>query len=257
MKNILVSAVILLVTILVLVTPLFPVPVSQEVVQTNSYTTQFQVPTTTYEVQTIYSLPRPVTLMGLTGPPATAIFVSTEFKLQSNFMYEAEVTCQPCETGKGSIAFLFLFPQGNNTLLEYPLRYDVPGQGHGNLTVSRSGVYGIVMYCINSCTISTLSIIVSVPYSFQLTETATTYNTVTMTEHSQTTVPIYTILGVLASGAILVLLALLVVLSILFDRRMISASTKRRVAVLHVFSSASSTRIDWVIACTLWFVDKK
>ena len=178
--------------------------------------------------------------MGLTGPPATAIFVSTEFKLQSNSIYDVDLTCQPCEVGKGSI---FLFPQGNNTLLEYPLRYDVPGQGHGTLTVSRSGTYGIVIYYINPCTISTLSITTSVPYSFQLTETVTTYNTVTMIQHSQTTVPIYTILGMLASGAILVLLALLVVLSILFDQGMIPVSTKRRVAVLHVFSSASSTRI--------------
>ena len=225
MKNILVSAVILLVTILVLVTPLFPVPVSQEVVQTNSYTTQFQVSTTTYEVQTIYSLQNPVTLKGLTGPPETAIFTSTEFKLRSDSIYEADVTCQPCEVRNGSI---FLFPQGNNTLLEYPLRYDAPGQGHATLTVSRSGVYGIVMYCIKSCTISTLSITTSVPYSFQLTETVTSYNTVTMIQHSMTTVPVYTILGVLASDVILVLLALLVVLAILVDQGMIHVSTKQK-----------------------------
>ena len=225
MKSILVSSVILLVTILVLITPFYPVPVSQEVVQTNSYTTQSEVPTITYEVRTIYRLPSPVTLTGLTGPPDTAIFVSTEFKMQSNSIYEADLTCEPCEVGKGSI---FLFPQGNNTLLEYPLRFDAPGQAHGTLTVSRSGTYGIMIYCINSCTISTLSITTSVPYNFQLTETVTTHNTVTMTQRSQTTIPIYTILGMLASTAILVLLALLVVLSILFDQGIISVSTKRR-----------------------------
>ena len=232
LRSILVSTATLLVAILVLATPFYPVPVSREVVQTDSYTTEFEVSTTTYGVQTIYQLPRPVILMGLTGPPATAIFTSTEFKLQSNSIYEANVTCQPCEVGKGSI---FLFPQGNNTLLEYPLRYDVPGQGHGTLTVSRSGVYGIVMYCINSCTISTLSITTSVPYSFQLTETVATYNTATMTQHSQTTVPIYTILGVLASASILILLALLVMVSILFDQGMISVSTKRKKRVYRTF----------------------
>ena len=224
MKKVLVSVVILLVTILVLVAPFYPVPVSQ-VVQTSSYMSQFQVTATTYEVQTIYRLPRPVILMGLTGPPATAIFTSTEFKLQSNSIYEADVTCQPCEVGKGSI---FLFPQGNNTLLEYSLRYDVPGQGHGTLKVSRSGVYGIVMYCINACTISTLSITTSVPYRLQLPETVTTYTKATIMQHSEITVPVYTILGVLASAVILLLLASLVVLVILFDKGMIPVSTKHK-----------------------------
>ena len=228
MKSIFVSAAILLVTILVLVTPFLPVPVSEESFQTNSYTTQFQATSTTSEVQTIYRLPKPVTLTGLTGPPATAIFVSTEFKLERNFIYDAEVTCQPCDVGKGSIAFLFLFPQGNNTLLEYPLHYDVPGQGHGTLTVSRSGVYGIVMYCINSCTISALSVTTSVPHSFQLTETVTTYDTATMTQRSQAMVPIYTVLGVSASAVILAFSALLVVVSILYQRGMISLSRKPR-----------------------------
>jgi len=49
-----------------------------------------------------------------------------------------------------------------------------------------------------------------------------------VTEYSQTTVPLYTILGVLASALILVLLALLLALSILFDRRIITVSTNRR-----------------------------
>jgi hypothetical protein len=117
-------------------------------------------------------------------------------------------------------------------LLEYPLRYDVPGRGHGTLTVSRSGEYGIVMYCINSCTISALSITTSVPYSFQLTETVATHNTVTMSQRSQAAVPIYTILGGSASAAILVLLALLVIVSILFDQGMISVSRKRKTACI-------------------------
>jgi hypothetical protein len=219
LKSILVSAAILVVTILVLVTPFFPVSVSHEVVQTNSYVTQLQASTTTYEVRTVYSLAEAVALKGLVGPPATAIFVSTEFALQSKLTYEVKVTCQPCDVKNGSIAYFSLFPQGNNTLLGYPLRYDVPGQGHGTLTVSKSGVYGIVMYCIDSCTISTLSVTASIPYSFQLTETATTYDTVTMTQHSQTTAPIYTILGMSVSAMILVFSALLVVLSILAHKK--------------------------------------
>ena len=89
LKSIFVSAAILLVTILVLVTPFLPVPVSEESFQTNSYTNQFQATSTTSEVQTIYRLPKPVTLTGLTGPPATAIFASTEFKLERNFIYDA------------------------------------------------------------------------------------------------------------------------------------------------------------------------
>jgi len=229
LKSILVSAAILVVTILVLVTPFFPVSVSHEVVQTNSYITQFPASTTTYEMRTVYSLEKVVTLKGLVGPPATAIFVSTEFALQSNFTYEVKVTCQPCDVRNGSIAYFSLFPQGNNTLLGYPLRYDVPGQGHGTLTVSKSGVYGIVMYCVDLCTLSSLSVTIGIPYGFQLTKTLTTYNTVTMTQHSQTTVPIYTILGMLISAVIIVLAALLVVLSILFDRKMISIGAKQSV----------------------------
>ena len=216
-------------TILVLVTPFFPVSVSHEVVQTNSYVTQLQASTTTYDVRTVYSLEKVVTLKGLVGPPATAIFVSTEFALQRNFTYDVKVTCQPCDVRNGSIAYFSLFPQGNNTLLGYPLRYDAPGQGHGTLTVSKSGVYGIVMYCVDSCTLSTLSVTISIPYGFQLTKTLTTYNTATMTQHSQTTVPIYTILGMLISAVILVFAVLLVVLSILFDRKMISIGAKQSV----------------------------
>ena len=49
-----------------------------------------------------------------------------------------------------------------------------------------------------------------------------------VTEYSQTTVPFYTILGVLASALILVLLTLLLVLSILVDRGMITVPTNRR-----------------------------
>ena len=211
MRGIFASTAMLLIVILVLTAPLYPIPVNQEAYLTTSFTTQFEVPTITHEVQTVYSLTMPVTIAGLTGSEK-AIFVSSEFRLQSNFTYDAEVTCQPCEVGKGSI---FLFLQGNNKLLEYPLYYDVSGHGHGTLTVPRSGVYGIMMYCVNSCTINSVSLSTVMPHNFQVTGTVTPYSTAAMTIHWQTKAPIYSILGVFASAFILIFLALIVVLTVL------------------------------------------
>ena len=236
LKGSLVSFAILLIAVLALTTPLYPVQVNQEAYLTSSFTTLFEAPTVTYEVQTVYSLTEPVTLTGLTGPEK-AIFVSVEFELQSNFTYEAEVTCQPCEVGKGSI---FLFLQGNKKLLEYPLYYDVPGHGHGTLTVPRSGIYGIMIYCINSCTISNVSLNKVVRHNFQVTRTVTPYSTATLTISWQTKLPVYSILGVLASAVILLLLALLVLLTVLIEIRTLPAhSTRRR----RHGKSASTSRV--------------
>lgn len=70
-------------------------------------------------------------------------------------------------------------------------------------------------------TISGLSISESAPEPPEVTEmqTLTTYSTTTVTEHSQATVPPFTILGVTASATILVLLAIIVVRSILIEKR--------------------------------------
>jgi hypothetical protein len=58
------------------------------------------------------------------------------------------------------------------------------------------------------------------------TLTLTTYSTTPLTQYSQTTVSPYTILGGIASAVILVLLALVLVLSILLDRGIITVPTK-------------------------------
>ena len=217
------SFAILLIALFALIAPFYPLPVNQEVYLTTSFTTQFEAPTVTYEAQTVYSMTKPVTLAGLTGPDK-GIFVSVEFGLQNNFTYEADVTCQPCNVGKGSI---FLFLQGNNKLLEYPVYYDVPGHGHGTLTVPRTGIYGIMIYCINSCTISNVSLSTMVPHNIQVTGTATPYSTTIMTLHWQTKVPVYSILGVSASAAILLLLTLAVMLTVLSEKGTSAVKSKR------------------------------
>jgi len=213
LRGLFASTAILFITVLILTTPLYPVPVNQEAYLTTSFTTQFEAPTVIYELQTVYNLTKPINLTGL-GGPEKSIFVSSEFKLQGNSTYEVEVRCQPCDVGKGSI---FLFLQGGNKLIEYPLHY-VPGHGHGTLTVIRAGVYGIMMYCINSCTISNISVSMLVPLSFQVTETVTPYSTATMNISWQAKVPLYSILGVFTSALILTFLGSVVLLTVLFAK---------------------------------------
>ncbi|MGA2791251.1 MAG: hypothetical protein ABSF00_10855 [Candidatus Bathyarchaeia archaeon] len=229
MKSVIAGSVVVLVVVLfVLVVPWYPMPTSQVVPQTQTYTTQLEVSTTSYQTQTIYSMPNPVTLTGIFVAPTTAVFTSTEFNLQNGSIYLVNLSWQPCNPCvRGTI---FLSPHESNDLLNYTLYYDAFGHGHGILTVAKSGAYSILIYNSSPIpiTLSNLLITTSVAYAFQLTETVTTYNAVAITQLSQTTVPPYTILGAVASTILLALAMLLVVLSILVHWGIITLSTKRR-----------------------------
>lgn len=81
----------------------------------------------------------------------------------------------------------------------------------------------------------TMVTISGVPYytgeqltSGEVNQTLTTFTTTPLTQYSQTTVSPYTILGDVASAVILVLLAVVLVLSILLDRGILTMSTKQR-----------------------------
>ena len=85
-----------------------------------------------------------------------------------------------------------------------------------------------MIYCINSCTISNVSLSTIVPHNIQVTGTATPYSTTTMTLHWQTKAPVYSILGMSASAAILLLLTLAVMLTILFEKGTFAMKSKRK-----------------------------
>ena len=85
-----------------------------------------------------------------------------------------------------------------------------------------------MIYCINSCTISNISLSTMVPHNIQVTGTATPHSTTTMTLHWQTKVPVYSILGMSASAAILLFLTLAVMLTVLFEKGTFVVKSKRK-----------------------------
>jgi hypothetical protein len=225
----------------ILVTPWYPVTTSYQVPQTFTQTTTsiFEVPTTTYQMQNVYSLSSPFTIPGAQNPLTRQAFVSNPFYLEVGSALYVTATCTHCVIGVHE-------DFGNYSQVEITLNGKSP-QEQGTvaypMVVPQSGLYVAEVGNINllypgssletgSIMLSQLSVVASVPQASSLTETGynTEYSTqlLELTEQSVTSTSPYSVLGTFPSLLLLAIVGLLVVLSVLLDQGILSASTKRR-----------------------------
>lgn len=196
----------------------------QVVSQTQSYTSQFAVTTTSTQMQTVYTLPSPITILG-----AQSIMIgllspwkSSAFSLQAGLSLSISVTLP----SSGYAVFVW-----ENFAPFDRINYTLNGvlQGY-TAVVPQSGSYYVTISNLNTSpiTISTLSVAQSASEAVQLTQTVTVYDTTIVSQSLETIVPLYTVLGTVASAIILVLLAVVLALSILLDRGIIMVSKSRK-----------------------------
>jgi hypothetical protein len=239
LKTVVVSLIVLVVAAIVLVSPWYQVTTSQVAPTTANYTTQFEVPTVNYQTVTVYTLPSPVQLQSDSyGPPSppcstawyycnvAAFWHSANITLQTgNVTYTVTVSeCQQC-----SIFFSAVVPAGSTPLTAPQVNIDVSlsGSGGTSFVVPASGIYQIVAASDVAGMVNNISITASIPQIVVLTQTLSTYSTTSVTQYHQFTVAPYTILGTTASAVILALLVV-VVLTMLFDRGVITRSKRRK-----------------------------
>ena len=211
---------------ILLFAPWYPVTTSQLVAQTQSYTTQFEVPTTNYQTVTAYALSSPVELHSVNyGPPSppcstswvycnvSAMYQSQTFNLQGGVSYTVTVTeCPACG--------IYIEQQFG----AYNTYASITGSGEASFVAPASGSYQVYASSgadggTNPGMLNALTITGSIPQSAEVAQTVTTYSTASVAQYSQTEVSPYMALGLAASATILALLALIVVLCILFERR--------------------------------------
>ncbi|MGP8069870.1 MAG: hypothetical protein ACLP5V_08275 [Candidatus Bathyarchaeia archaeon] len=236
MKTVLASSLILVVAAIALFAPWYPLTTSQVVLQTQSYTTQFTEPTTTYQTVAVYTLPSPVQLQSDNSGGScslawyycnvAAYWRSQNLTLQTGVTYTVTVNeCQQC-----GIFFEAVVPAGSTPLTapQVNINVAVTGSGETSFVVPASAIYQVVAASDVAGTINDISITASVPQSVVLTQTLTTYAMTSVTQYYQSTLAPYSILGATISVVILVLLAVVVVLVILFGRGVITVSGKGR-----------------------------
>ncbi len=231
LKAVVVSTLVLIVVILVLIAPWYPMTTSQVVLQTQSFTTQFETPTTNYQTVTVYTLSGPVKLQSVNyGPPEPSDscalswiycnlageFESGRFNLQAEDTYTVTVSeCQECSL---AIAYGQEIAFG-----EENTQVSIHGSGQTSFVVPNSGAYLVTVGNYgewnSTGVLNAISITGSVPQSVQVTRTLTTYSTTSVTEYSQIIVSPYTVLGVTVSATAIALLALIAIMFDLFERQ--------------------------------------
>jgi|GEM_PF-1670086 len=218
LKTVLASSLILIVAAIGLFAPWYPMTTSQLVPQTQSDTTQFEVPmTTTVQMQIVYTHPDSVTI-----PSAPSVMIgllspwqSRTFNLQSGLSLFVSVTLSP---SSGYAVFIWEnFPPFDR------INFTMNGvlQGYSNV-IAKSGSYDVTISNLNTdgpLTFSSLSVSEGISETVQLTQTRTTYSTTSVTQYSQILVSPYTTLGMTTSATVLALIVLIVALSIIFERQ--------------------------------------
>ncbi len=106
--------------------------------------------------------------------------------------------------------------------------FSVSGSATGDFIVPQSGQYAISIYNVGFAEGQVTAIRITAEILQSIEQTQTGYNTVSVTDYSVATVPVYVVLGILTTAVILVLVALAVVFSVLFDQGIISLSVRRR-----------------------------
>jgi hypothetical protein len=220
---------VLIVAAIALFAPWYSVTTSQVVPQTQSYTTQFTIPTTTAQtqtvpqMQTVYVLPNAVTIPAADPnqpvPSYDPQWISPDFNLHAGSIVSVTTTC-------------FCVIQMRSDFL--------PFQGIGitqngaslyvsNSVVPKSGPYVLWVWSISLSPVTlSFSVAESVVGSVEVTQilttqtvtqTLATYSITSVTQSSQTTISPYTTFGLTTSATVLALLALIVALSIVFERQ--------------------------------------
>jgi hypothetical protein len=195
--------------------------------QIQTYTYLFEVPTSSNQSVTVYTLPNPVTIQtanqgGQCGTAwhycnVTAFFMSQDFSLQAGATYTVSVIqCRECR--------LFIFGQSLGST-----DFDILGSGTKSFIAWSSGTYWVYVANLgnSSDTVSSISITGSIPQNVEVVQTQIAYATTSVAQYSQTMVPPYTTLGPTTSVTVLVLLAIIVVVAVALERGSIWASTSR------------------------------
>ena len=213
LKTVIASSIVLIVVAIALFAPWYSVTTSQVVPEIQNYTTQFEEATTNYQTVTIYTMPNPVNL----PTPYFGFWLSQSFELVGGSTYNIYVT-------ECTICYLVFEEYSSNVTLF------TMGSGERSFVAPMTGSYDVLVQLLGlgSGTIYSVTITQVEAQSTEVAQTLTTYSTTNVTQYSQTTVPPYTILGAVASTAILILLALILVLSILVNQGIITLSTKHR-----------------------------
>jgi len=196
--------------------------------QIQTYTNLFQIPTTSYQSVTVYTLPGPVTIqtanqggqckVAWSYCNVAAFFKSQNFSLQAGATYTVSVVqCQECA--------LSIFEQSFGST-----NFGILGSGTKSFTASSSGTYWVYVANLENSpdTVSSISITGSVPLSVEVVQTHIAYATTSGTQYSQTMVSPYQALGPTTSATVLVLLAIIVVVAIVLERGLISASVSSK-----------------------------
>lgn len=204
-SQIVVSALLVVAIVLSLVLPWYPAVTSQAVTQTLTYT--YQLPTTPTRLQTIYTLPSPITLesphASTSSRPSNFYQELANVSLDTGSVVHVNfVGCQICEI---IIAQNF----GNKITV-----YSVLGSSKGDFIVTTSGMHTIVVENFGASTdqVSSVVITADVPQVGISSETGT--NTVSYATYSAANLsPILILASGLASNlsAFFVILAILVV----------------------------------------------
>lgn len=199
----------------------YPVVSSHDVTQPFTYS--YQVQTSTQQTRNLYTLPNPVTLQGFVAVLQQSSNFSQTFRklgdiaLQSGWTVHVQVTqCQYCGTTIGE-------DFGSNTTV-----YSVTSSSRGTFIVVDAGQYAINIGNIGptSGEVASLTVTADIPQNTMQTQLG--YNTATVTIYSVASVPLYTVLGIFPSLAILVIIALIVVLTVLLEQGLIQVRLRRR-----------------------------
>jgi len=224
-KPVIVTGLLLVVAVIAIVSPWYPRTTSQVVPSITSYTTQFETATTSYQLQTIYTLPSPIYLQpdntnGGSCPSSTYycdsiwVFSSENLTLQSGINYTLSVNdCKEC--------YLF-FGGSPGYWISSSLFPDITGSGEISFVPPGSGIFHVVVGVSNLSSspqmLTSILIWTRIPQKIELMQTLTTYSTTSITQYSQTTVPFYTIFEALPSEAIIAILAFAVFFFALRER---------------------------------------
>ena len=235
LKGSVTAVILLVVAVLGLTLPWYQVTTSHLVPQTQTYTTEVTLLTTSHETrttfgppQTIFTLPSPVTLDGEKEGERnqqTCCWVSQPFPLQVGVIQVNVTDCKFCSLTIGN-ANGFL----NTTIIQ------LIGSGGETGGVMDAGSYVANIWNMGDFpgNITYLSIIETVgspnvsSQPAKLTQSTIVFSTTNSTAYSRSTLPFYMIFGLAPSVAIIISLGIMAATAILVDRRNSSSRKRHR-----------------------------
>jgi len=222
---------VLLVALVVLVTPWYQITTSNQASQT--FTSEFGIPSTNYQSITPYSLPRPVNFATMAKLPIAKylglFYITPNFTLQVDLTYELTTTMN-CQ------CWVQLFVAANSYNGSFGVT--IIGSGQRSFTPPFTGDYyiyiqpdpmsTIVIGGVRMAPLGTVSTVVVTGVEAQTVAVPqTTYWTKVSTVYSQLSVPPYASLGSASTTLIVLLLCALVAIAVVIDRNLLRPSRTR------------------------------